>query len=330
MAEWTEIFKFDPLPPLERASNLAVRLNTRKFLLDEETDPSGDLWTSKEVERIFRRQHERGFWKYPAGNLVVRTQENYNQLETYRQLGFLVEKYMLNKKHPSIQKACDFLLSFQTTEGDIRGIYGNQYTPNYTAGIIELLIKAGYAYDPRILKGLEWLLGIRQNDGGWAIPIRTRRLKLDSITPQSKMEAVLPDMKRPFSHLVTGVVLRALAIHPKYSKIEETLKAGELLIDRFFKADKYSDRKSPDFWYKFAFPFWFTDLLSALDSLASLNHTLENEKINEAVQYFIKTQSDSGLWTSLKLLKIKGTIAHQWISMVITRTIKRLILNANP
>ncbi|MFW9778194.1 MAG: hypothetical protein ACFFE8_05005 [Candidatus Heimdallarchaeota archaeon] len=330
MAEWTEIFKFDPLSPLERVSNLAVRLNTRKFLLDEETDPSGDLWTSKEVERIFRRQHESGFWKYPAGNLVVRTQENYNQLETYRQLGFLVEKYMLNKKHTSIQKACDFLLSFQTTEGDIRGIYGNQYTPNYTAGILELLIKAGYTNDPRVLKGLEWLLSIRQNDGGWAIPIRTRRLKLDSITPQYKMEAVLPDRKKPFSHLVTGVVLRALAVHPKYSKIEETLKAGELLIDRFFKADTYSDRKSPDFWCKFAFPFWFTDLLSALDSLASLNHTLEKEKINEAVQYFITTQSDSGLWTSLKLLKIKGTIAHQWISMVITRTIKRLVLNANP
>jgi hypothetical protein len=328
MSDWIKIFKYNPLIQLETTKNLAIRLNTQKYLLDGEIDPSDSFWILNEVEKIFRKQHEDGYWKYPSSKLDVRTQENYNQIETYRQLGFLIEKFLLNKNHISIQKACEFLLSFQTTEGDIRGIYGNQYSPNYTAGILELLIKAGYANDSRILIGLKWLLNIRQDDGGWAIPIRTRGLKLDSITPPSKEETVLPDRTKPFSHMVTGVVLRALAVHPKYSKMEETLTAGKLLTERFFKADKYPDRRTPDFWVKFAFPFWFTDLLSALDSLSLLNFTHQNEQIKGAMQFFIKTQSDTGLWTSLKLLKIKGTIAHQWISFVISRTMKRLILNA--
>lgn len=328
MSDWIKIFKFNPLTQLETTKNSAIRLNTQKYLLDEEIDPSDSLWRLKEVEKIFRKQHEDGSWIYPSGNLEVRTEENYNQLETYRQLGFLIEKYMLNKDHLSIQKACDFLLSFQTTDGDIRGIYGHQYSPTYTAGILELLIKAGYADDSRILSGLKWLMGIRQDDGGWAIPFRTRGLKLDSMTPLSKEETVLPDRTKPFSHLVTGVVLRAFAVHPKYSKMDETVKTGKLLTERFFKADKYPDRRTPDFWVKFGFPFWFTDLLSALDSLSLLNFTHQNEQIKEAMQFFIKTQSETGLWTSLKLLKIKGPIAHQWISFVIARTVKRLILNA--
>jgi hypothetical protein len=36
-----------------------------------------------------------------------------------------------------------------------------QYTPNYSAAIMELLIKAGYSTDVRTEKGFQWLLSIR-------------------------------------------------------------------------------------------------------------------------------------------------------------------------
>ena len=148
-------------------------------------------------------------------------------METYRILGELVEKYGFSNKHPKIRKATDFLFSRQTDEGDFRGIYGNQYSPNYSAAIMELLIKAGYQDDSRIDKGFSWLLSIRQSDGGWAIPLRTVNAKYADIM---NADSIKSDLAKPFSHLVTGVVLRAFAAHRKYRRSNEAIKAGEFLV----------------------------------------------------------------------------------------------------
>jgi len=51
------------------------------------------------------------------------------------------------------------------------GFIGNQYAPYYTARDA-LLIKAGYADDPRIEKAFQWLLSMRQTTaaGSSAVP----------------------------------------------------------------------------------------------------------------------------------------------------------------
>ena len=65
--------------------------------------------------------------------------------KTYRQLAVLVCKFGLDRQHPAVGAAAGFFLSsFQAGAGDYRGIYGRQYTPNYSAAITELLLRAGY------------------------------------------------------------------------------------------------------------------------------------------------------------------------------------------
>ena len=81
--------------------------------------------------------------------------------------------YGFNKTNPVFVKNANFLFSFQTDQGDIRGILGNQYTPYYTAAILELLIKGGYVKDARVEKTFKWLVSIRQND---LKPVSTRRM----------------------------------------------------------------------------------------------------------------------------------------------------------
>jgi hypothetical protein len=78
----------------------------------------------------------------------------------------LVSQFRLDARHPALGRAADDLLGFQTAEGDVRGIYANQYTPNYTAAILAVLIDAGYAQDPRVDAGMRWLLSMRQDGGG--------------------------------------------------------------------------------------------------------------------------------------------------------------------
>ncbi len=130
---WKEHFKVDPTDILMSSKNEALKYFTRRDLLDEKVKSIKTLWELPEVEKILRRQQDNGSWKYPGGKKDIRLPENYDQLETYRNLGELVEKYGFNKDHKALQKAAEFLFQFQSDEGDFRGIYNNQYSTTYTA-----------------------------------------------------------------------------------------------------------------------------------------------------------------------------------------------------
>ncbi len=172
MKKWLANLPYNPITPLLECHHEAILKFVRRDLLDK-TVSVEDLWPLPDPQKILRRQQPNGAWIYPGGKISIRTPENYNQLETYRNVGILVEEYGFNRKHPAIQKAAEYHFSFQSQEGDFRGIYGNQYSPNYSSGITELLVKAGYENDARIEKVFTWLLSIRQRDGGWAIPLRS-------------------------------------------------------------------------------------------------------------------------------------------------------------
>ena len=311
---------FNPIPPLLSSSNEVLRFFTRRDLLGDNPGSIETLWQLPEAKKIFNRQQADGSWKYPGGGRHhLRSTEDYNQLETYRNFGVLIEKYGLDRRHPAIQRAAEYLFSCQTEEGDFRGIYGMQYTPNYSAAIMELLIKAGYSTDVRTEKGFQWLLSIRQQDGGWAIPLRTVGKKFDLETMQS--ELIQPDKTKPFSHLVTGIVLRAFTAHPEYRKSNEARTAGKLLASRFFTSDKYPDRQGASYWSAFSFPFWNTDLLSALDSLSLMIFTSEEPQIQRAFEWFTTRQCKDGLW-ELSLLRGKDKDTPLWISLAICRVFK--------
>ena len=279
------------------------------------------LWELPPVVKILNKQQEDGSWKYPKMKEDPREISGYRQLETFRQLAILVEKYLLNKDHPSVQKAAEFLFSCHTDEGDFRGIYLDQYSPNYTAAFLEILIKAGFEMEPHVERGLKWLLSLRQDDGGWVIPLRTEHLRWGEV--KALNEPVQPRREKASSHMVTGVVLRAFAVHPDYHRNSDILQAGELLASRIFKADNYTDRKAPDYWTRITFPFWFTDILSTLDSLSKLGFSSNQPNINEGIEWFVKQQKKDGSW-SLHMLKGGGDTNYKyWISLVICRMLDR-------
>jgi hypothetical protein len=321
MLKWKQQFNYDPIIPLLAINNQALGYHVHRDLLDKDVPSTEFLWNLQDAQKILKKQQTNGSWKYPSRKEDIRTQENYAQLETYRQLGMLVELYDFTNNHDSIKKAADFLFTFQTREGDFRGIYGTQYTPNYTAGILELLIKAGYNKDNRIKAGLEWLLSVRQNDGGWAVPIRTNKAKWNDVV-NSKV-VLEPNRPKSFSYMVTGVVLRAFAAHSEYRKKSEIKSAGQLLLSKFFKKDNYPDRGDKSYWTKFTFPFWFTDLLSALDSLFFLGFTTKYPQIEDGLEWFKLAQESDGTW-NLKLLKGAQIKDYKtWIYYLICKTFKR-------
>jgi hypothetical protein len=236
MNGWRARLRYDPLPLLLSSGNEALVYLVRRDLLGDEEEPVGRIWRHPRVARIVQRQRDDGSWRYPGRRPGAKWGEDYDQLETYRVLGWLVELYGLDREHPAVEGAAEFLFGRQTEEGDFRGIYGSQYTPNYSAGIMELLIKAGYGRDWRTEGGFQWLLSVRQYDGGWALPLQTVGVRLDNASMAS--ETLEPDPSKPFSHVVTGVVLRAFAAHDERRETEEARTAGILLASSRFKRGK--------------------------------------------------------------------------------------------
>jgi hypothetical protein len=323
MTGWLRELNHNPLPFLQSSGCAPLLYFTRRDLLREKTGPVQGLWTDVEARRILARQRPEGYWEYPGGgNRRIRATEDYNQLETYRQLGLLVEKFGVDRKQPGLGRAAEFLFAHQTAEGDFRGIYGRQYTPNYSAGMMELLVKAGYGSDPRIERGFRWLLSMRQEDGGWAIPLRTAQRSSPKWTQVMRSKLIHPELSRPSSHLVTGVVLRAFAAHDRYRRSEEARVAGRLLSRRFFRSDAYIDRKAPGFWERVSFPFWFTDVVSALDSLSLLGFRARDEGIDSALHWLRDRQSIDGSFR-LKLLRDRDRNLSYWVGLAICRIFRR-------
>jgi hypothetical protein len=321
MLSWRKHLPYDPLPLLLESGCEPVEYFARRDLLEEDPGPVERLWESRDAQKILRRQLKNGGWRYPSPATTARSSGDYDQIETYRNLGFLVEKFGFTRAHSAAQKAAEFLFSSQTPSGDFRGIYGTQYSPNYTAGIMELLIKAGYGRDARIARGLRWLLSLRQADGGWAIPLRTRAAG-GKWTDLLRAKTIEPDRSKPFSHMVTGMVLRAFAVSEKYRNHPAVQSAGRLLAARFFKSDTYVDRRTPKFWVGFSYPFWFTDLLSALDSLSRLGFPAEDPNILTGLNWFVERQRMDGGW-DLKLLKGADKALPYWLDLTVCRIFER-------
>lgn len=319
---WLLSLTFDPLPALLEWQDAALRYFVKRDLLDAQVESISSLWHHPEAERLLAKQLIDGSWKYPGENRQADNVQNYSLLETYRNLRVLVEMYGFTRAHSNLRSAVEYVFSCQTSEGDIRGIIGHQYMPYYHGAILELIIKAGYADDPRVRIGVDWLLTMRQEDGGWIVPAQAIPPK--ERTPDFWSGApVPPDRTKPHAHLATGMVLRAFAAHPEYRKRAEIIAAGEALKSRFFRPDQYNDRKATSYWLKFQFPFWWSNLLTALDSLAQLGFDREDEDIAQGVDWFVANQEEDGLWSTGYGSGKKSEANRRWVGLAICRVLKQ-------
>jgi hypothetical protein len=293
---WSAQFKTSPLPILLSCGNKAIEYFAQRDLLTETVEPIEAVWRSPEVQKIVRKQQPNGSWR-PKGQ-QTQTYPPYHDalVETWKNIRILVEQYQATRQLEAVQKASEFLFSCQTSQGDIRGMLANQYATYYTGAMLSVLIKAGYTNDPRVQKGLDWLLSMRQNDGGWTIPLLTRNLPMQTINQLTShyAEPIEPNRTKPFSHNWTDMALRAFAAHPTRRHSQEAQKAADLLKSTFFQPDVYTSYQDERYWVRFMF--WWPNLLTALDSLSLMGYSKEDVDIKRGLDWFIENQLPNGLW----------------------------------
>lgn len=334
MSVWVKQFKYNPLIPLLASGNSAIVYSVKADLLSEPAGSVEKVWNLPIAQRILKKQKPGGYWqsasrlreKYPA--------VNYDLVETFKQFLKLIDVYRFTREHAAIQRAAEYIFSCQSDEGDLRGFLGNQYAPYYTGLLLSLLIQAGYGEDERIQKGFDWLLSVRQDDGGWVIG---SPILFGDYTQQEKIDLISQDVEtlkdfdrtRPFAHSGTGMVIRAFAVYPRLRQTEAARNAARLLKSHFFKKDNYSSYQSPENWVRFKYPFWWTDLVSALDSISLIGIPKGDADVSRALTWLVEHQQESGLWKESysKIHKAsensKSLEARLWITLAICRIFKR-------
>ena len=333
MNTWREQLKFDPLPRLLSSKNAAITYLTRRDLLDEDAGPVQGLWRLPEAQKILKKQQSDGSWPRPGKS--EHPAINTGLVETWRHLIILVEEFGFARDNPQVDKAAEYLFTCQTPDGDLRGMLANQYATYYTGAIMATLIQAGYQDDRRIEKGVRWLLDMRQHDGGWSIPLITHKFDRQTqyrLTTE-RVAPVEPDRSRPFSHNATGMVLRAFAAHGLHRKSEAARTAAHLLSSRFFQADAYVSYHAASYWVRFfPYPFWWNNLVAALDTVSSIGMTMEDERIHRAVDWLVLHQEEDGLWRGSyakpedqQALPARAVDMSEWIGLAICRVLKRLL-----
>lgn len=337
MADWRSQLRYDPIKPLIETDDEAIAYFTCRDLCDEEVLPIQRVWGLPVVRKILRKQLPDGSWKPASGKQEKSPGVKYPLVETYRYLRHLVDLYEMDRRHPAIERAAEYVFSCQTDEGDIRGILANQYAPYYTGAIMSLLIKAGYADDSRIERGFRWLLEMRQDDGGWVIGspgmIGLQHLtvkEINDLTSNAALEtATAFDRSKPFSAAGTGMVLRAFAAHPGWRNSKEARAAAGLLKSRFLREDNWSSYRHPDYWVRFQYPFWWTNLVSALDTLSLIGLLKDDIDIGRALGWLAEHQRPDGLWEVSYSAIHKNSENRQsqetrlWVTLAICRIFKR-------
>jgi hypothetical protein len=333
MGNWAKELRNDPILPLITSNNEAIKYFTKRDLMDQAVFPINTLWSLKQPQAILDKQLPGGYWEYPGKS------PDHRLLQTFKNLQILTYLYGFDIRNKSYSRACEYLFSYQTEEGDIRGFIGNQYAPYYTGIVTALLEKAGYLEDSRIDKALKWLLSMRQEDGGWVIGspgmagiVDLKQQDVIYLTSDKNAETKKVFNKAlPFSHSGTGMVIRAFTENPLYRNNPETEKAAKLLSSHFFKEDNYNSYKSAEHWIRFDYPYWWNNLPAALDSISTIDLKAPDINLDKALNWLIMHQQEDGLW-KISYSKIhkapdnkQSAEKRLWISLAICRILKRLL-----
>jgi len=298
MNDWKSVLKADPTDWLLERDNPSVRCFTLTDILElSERDPEvmkakREIMKVGVVPRILSKQKNAGNWEAPE-NFYIRSKYK----GTVWQLIILAE-LGADGKNERIRKACEFILEnsqdlvsggFSCLRTETGGGWHNGVLPCLTGNMVWSLIRFGYLEDPKVQRGIDWVVKYQRFDDGTS--------EAPEGWPYDKRERC---WGRHTCHMGVVKALKALAEIPVKERSEEvknTIEKGVeyMLHHRIYKRSRDLSRVSKPSWLQFGFPLmWQTDVLEILGILTKLG--FKDKRMQEAVDLVISKQDDCGRW----------------------------------
>ncbi|MEL7610710.1 MAG: nitrogen fixation protein NifH [Bacillota bacterium] len=331
MSSWKARLNADPTDWLLEEENPSVRYFTLVELLGKPRhDPEAQkakaaIMQSGIVPELLAKQREQEYlqsysrfytnkYKGLAWSLIVLAELGAEPTDQIReQCGYLLEHSQESAHGGFSQNA-----AAKTGGGRI-----SEVIPCLTGNMIWSLIRFGYWGDPRLQKGVDWLVRyMRFNDG----------MELDpQVPPYDKYEIC---WGRHTCHMGVVKALKAYSAIPEDMRtpaIKEAIgKAAEfMLIHHIYKRSHNLKRASKPGWTKFGFPLMYqTDVLEILDILSALG--IKDGRMDEALDLAVSKQDEQGRWrtentyNSDRLLVPIGQPGEQskWLTLRAMRVLK--------
>jgi len=296
MSDWKSFLKADPTDWLLQEDNPSVRYFTLRNLLGKsENDPKvrkagKEIMERGAVPRILARQKNGGYWGKPE-DFYIRSKYR----GTVWQLIILAE-LGADPNDERIKRACEFILEnsqdresggFSYLRAETGGGWHGGVLPCLTGNMVWSLIRFGYLKDPRVQRGINWIVtyqrfddGIRDAPKGW------------------------PYSRRCFGkhtcHMGVVKALKALAEIPANERsegVKNTIEEGaeHMLKHHIHKRSHDLSHVSKPSLLRFGFPLmWKTDALEILGILTKLDY--RDKRMQEAIDLVIFKQDDQGRW----------------------------------
>jgi hypothetical protein len=298
VSDWKSMLKANPVGWLLEKDNPSVRYFTLTQIQDkpqnspEAQEAKKEIMLSGVVPKILAKQHDGGYWEASEKFYTTKYRGTVWQLIILAELG-------ADRNDQRIKKACEFILenSQDRKSGGFSAwlsvkVGGGRYSgvlPCLTGNMVWSLIRLGFLEDPRVQRGIEWIVKYQRFDDGEAWPPK--------IWPYEKATFCFGKHS-----CFMGVVkaLKALVEIPADKRsvaAVDTLNRGAeyLLKHHIHKKSHNLTRVSKPGWLKLGFPLMYqTDVLEILGILTQLG--CRGGRMQEAVDLVVSKQDELGRW----------------------------------
>jgi len=328
---WKSLLKADPTDWLLEDDNPSVRYFTLSDILEySESNPEvkktkREIMKIGVVPKILSKQKKEGYWEAPE-NFYIRAKYR----GTVWQLIILAE-LGADGKDERIRKTCEFILENSQDRGsggfsylrtETGGGWHGGVLPCLTGNMVWSLVRFGYLGDPRVQRGISWIVkyqrfddGIKEAPKGW---------------PYDKREKC---WGKHTCHMGVVKSLKALAeipVHKRSEDVKNTIEKGvEYMLNHHIHRSHDLSRLSKSSWLQFGFPLmWHTDVLEILGILTKLGY--KDKRMQEAIDLVISKQDNQGRWKLESTfngrfqvnIEQKGR-PSKWITLNALRVLKR-------
>jgi len=282
---------------LDRTNPTVRYLTMTRLMGVSETDPEvletrHAIMATGPVPELLAGQSTAGYWGKP------------DRLYTDKYHGtawrlLILAELCADGSHPAVQAACEFILthSQETTDGGFAmhtsakagGGRASEVIPCLTGNMVYSLIQLGYGDDPRVRRGIDWIVRFQRFDDG-----------IDQAPHGSIYDRYEVCFGKHSCHMGVVKALKALAVVPvakRSGDINSTISRGieYLLAHHLYRRSHDLSKVAKQGWLRFGFPLMYqTDVLEILDILASLG--CRDPRMKDALAVVDAKQGTDGRW----------------------------------